>query len=183
MPAISIVGRKNSGKTTLLVAVAAALRHRGLRVASMKHGHHDFQLDQVGSDSWRHFNEGSAEAVLLVAGERIALVARVPGADEDPERLIAKYLSGHGYDLVLVEGYKHGPFPKLEIHRRALHDSPLFTPQDTVRAEQLIAIVTDDPSTIAGCPTIALDTTDPAGSHVGQVVDLILAWLTTRDES
>jgi molybdopterin-guanine dinucleotide biosynthesis protein MobB len=176
-PAISIVGRKNSGKTTLLVAVAAELGRRGLRVATMKHGHHDFQLDQPGSDSWRHFNEGAAEAVLLVAGDRIALVARVAGADDNPNELIATYLSGRGYDLVLVEGYKHGPFPKIEIHRRALYDSPLYASQRLDAASLFLAVVTDDPSPPDSCPAIALDAGHPDGSHVTVVANLIQTWL------
>lgn len=182
MPAISIVGRKNSGKTTLLVAVAAELGRRGFRIASVKHGHHAFQIDQPGADSWRHFNEGSTEAVLLIAGDRIALVARVPHADEEPEQLIASYLSGRGYDLVLVEGYKYGPFPKLEIHRRTLHKTPLFANQEAETASY-IGMVTDDPSVIVGCPTIPLDDDNPAGSHVPLVANLIVSWLETESES
>ena len=75
-PMIGIVGRKNSGKTTLLVAVAAELKRRGLRVASVKHGHHEFEIDHPGRDSWRHVHEGEVEAVLFLSSGKLAMVMR-----------------------------------------------------------------------------------------------------------
>jgi molybdopterin-guanine dinucleotide biosynthesis protein MobB len=83
-PAVSVVGRKNSGKTTLLVALAAELQRRGLRVASIKHSHHDFEVDQPGKDSRRHFHEGGVEAVLVASSSTIALVVR--GTDAERTR-------------------------------------------------------------------------------------------------
>src|SRR5215212_6297503 len=79
-PAVCIVGRKNSGKTTLTVALAAELGRRGRRVATIKHGHHAFETDEPGRDSWRHFNEGRAEATIMAGTGKIALVMRIDGA-------------------------------------------------------------------------------------------------------
>jgi molybdopterin-guanine dinucleotide biosynthesis protein len=84
-PVVSVVGRKNSGKTTLVVALLAELTRRGRRVASIKHGHHAFETDQPGRDSWRHFQEGGAEATLMVGAGKIALSMRMEG-EPDPRR-------------------------------------------------------------------------------------------------
>ena len=172
-PAVCIVGRKNSGKTTLTVALAAELGRRGRRVVTIKHGHHAFETDEPGRDSWRHFNEGRAEATLMAGTGKIALVMRIDG-EPDPERLIAELYAGRGYDLVLVEGWKHGALPKIEVFRRALHDRPIHDAGDADAAARFLAIVTDDPALEACCPVIRLDA---EGAHVGIVADLLEAWL------
>ena len=102
-PAVCVVGRKDSGKTTLTVALAAELGRRGRRVATIKHGHHAFETHEPGRDSWRHFNEGRAEATIMAGTGKIALVMRIDG-EPDPERLISDFYAGRGYDLVLIEG-------------------------------------------------------------------------------
>ena len=168
---VSIVGRKNSGKTTLTVALAAELKRRGRRVASLKHGHHAFEIDQPGRDSWRHFNEGEVEAVIMAGAGKIALVMRTEG-EADPAALLRDFYAGRGFDIVLVEGYKAGPFPKIEVFRRAVHNRPIYDPADFDAARLFAAIVTDDPSLTADCEVIALDA---AGAHVGRVADLVEA--------
>ena len=168
-PAVCIVGRKNSGKTTLTVALAAELGRRGRRVATIKHGHHAFETDEPGRDSWRHFNEGRAEATIMAGTGKIALVMRVDG-EPDPERLVAELYAGRGYDVVLIEGWKHGTLPKIEVFRRALHDRPVHDPADADAAARFLAIVTDDPALEARCPVIPLD---PGGAHVIAVADLL----------
>lgn len=171
-PVISIAGSKNSGKTTLLVALAAELRRRRIRVASVKHGHHDFEVDEPGRDSWRHFHEGEVEAVLLLSASRLAMVMRLP-EEADPQAVIARFYGGSDYDLVLVEGYKHGPFPKIEIHRSALGAAPVYDAADAEAAALFLAVATDDAAFQADCPVIPLDPRDPAGSHVRALADLI----------
>ena len=172
-PVISLVGTKNAGKTTLTVALAAELRRRGLRIASMKHGHHSFEIDREGSDTWRHFHEGGVEAVLFATSGKVALIARSDDREPDPQALIDRFYGDRGLDLVLVEGYKHGPFPKIEIHRGAAGDAPVYDPADPEAAALFLAIVTDDQSLVAACPVIALDPENPAGSHVTAIADLI----------
>ena len=173
LPAIAIVGKKNSGKTSLVVALAAELRARGLRVASVKHAHHAFEVDREGSDSWRHFNEGGVEAVLLVAEGKMALVARLP-EETPPDELIDRFFAGRGLDLVLVEGYKHGDLPKIEIHRAAVHREAIYASADAVAAALYLAVVTDDPTLVTACPAIPLDPESPAGSHVRAIADLLV---------
>lgn len=175
-PAVCIVGRKNSGKTTLTVALAAELGRRGRRVATIKHGHHAFETDEPGRDSWRHFNEGRAEATIMAGTGKIALVMRIDG-EPDPGRLIAELYAGRGYDIVLIEGWKHGALPKIEVFRRALHDRPIYDADDADSASRFLAIVTDDATLEARCPVIPLDA---GGAHVGSVADLLEARLSTR---
>jgi molybdopterin-guanine dinucleotide biosynthesis protein MobB len=169
-PAVCIIGRKNSGKTTLAVAVLAELRRRGYRVASIKHGHHAFETDQPGRDSWRHFNEGEAEATIMAGTGKIALVMRMDG-DPDPASLVRDFYAGRGYDLVLIEGYKHGPFPRIEVFRRATHDRPLLEEMED-GAEPCLALVTDDPELRVDVPLILMDPHHP-DAHVRRVADML----------
>ncbi len=137
---VSIVGRKDAGKTTLLVALAGEFARRGIRVMTLKHGHHAAAPDAPGTDSWRHFTEGKAERTLLAGpGGRLLLEK----ADDvyDPRALARQYLAGA--DLVLVEGYKRSDLPKVEVHRKAVKAAPLY-PAGTPETAQWIAVVTDD---------------------------------------
>jgi molybdopterin-guanine dinucleotide biosynthesis protein MobB len=173
-PVVSVIGRKNSGKTTLVVALVAELKRRGYRVATLKHGHHDFEIDQPGRDSWRHFNEGGAEAVIMAGAGKVALVMRTDG-EPDPEDLIRRFYAGRGYDLVVVEGYKQGPFPKIEVFRRAVHDRAIQDSGDAEQSATFLAIVTDDSHFETHVPLVPLDPADAQGSHVARVADLVEA--------
>jgi len=137
---ISIIGRKNAGKTTLTVALASELARRGHRVMTMKHAHHPAEVDPTGVDSWRHFHEGRAERVLLVSPQMRVLFHHAPD-EYDPIGLAGEYLPGA--DIILVEGFKRAPLPKIEVFRRAVAPEPLYDPA-AANADQWVAIVTDD---------------------------------------
>ena len=153
------------------MALAAELKRRGRRIATIKHGHHAFETDEPGRDSWRHFNEGQAEATIMAGTSKVALVMRTDGEPE-PERLVAELYAGRGYDLVLIEGWKHGALPKIEVFRRAVHDRPIHDPDDADAAALFVAIVTDDVELRAGCDVIPLEAD---GGHVARVADLLEA--------
>ena len=138
---ISIIGRKNAGKTTLTVALASELARRGHRVMTMKHADHPAQVDQPGVDSWRHFHEGRAERVLLVSPEMRVLFHRAPD-EYDPIGLAREYLPGA--DIVLVEGFKRAPLPKIEVFRRAVAPRADLRSGRAANADEWVAIVTDD---------------------------------------
>ncbi|MGH7607401.1 MAG: molybdopterin-guanine dinucleotide biosynthesis protein B [Gemmatimonadales bacterium] len=152
---ISIIGLKNAGKTTLLVALAAELVRREFRVMTLKHGSHAADLDQEGKDTWRHWHEGKAERVLLEAPGQRVLFERT-AAEADPVSLAARYLSGA--DIVLVEGFKRAPLPKIEVYRRAAGPKPLFDPAIHDPADW-VAMVTDDRTLRAPFPVFRFSDT------------------------
>jgi molybdopterin-guanine dinucleotide biosynthesis protein B len=131
---LGIVGRSGSGKTTLIAAILPLLKAAGLRVSTIKHTHHGFDIDRPGKDSYRHRAAGAHE-VLVVSGARWALLHEVQGPEPGLASLLARLDS---VDLVLVEGYKSHAFPKLEIHRPALGKPPIW-PDDP----NVIAVASD----------------------------------------
>jgi molybdopterin-guanine dinucleotide biosynthesis protein MobB len=174
---VSVVGRKNSGKTTLLVQLAAELRLGGVRVASIKHSHHEFDIDVPGKDSWRHFHEGEVEAVVVASPTRLAMVARADAADRDPVELVRRFLQGKRYDVVLVEAFKLAPLPKIEIFRRAVNAAPLGADEFGEAGAGLhLAMVTDAPEVVGDAPFPVIPLTAD-GAHVAAVADLLLELL------
>jgi molybdopterin-guanine dinucleotide biosynthesis protein MobB len=147
---ISIIGRKNAGKTTLTVALASELTRRRHRVMTIKHGHHPADVDRPGSDTWRHFHEGHAERVLIASLDLRVLFERTPD-DYNPIQLARQYMQGA--DIVLAEGYKGAQLPKIEVFRRAVADQPIYNPKAS-NAGQWVAIITDDPDFEADCPVL-----------------------------
>ena len=147
-PTVSVVGNKNSGKTTLAVALLAELARRGRRVMSAKHGHR-FRLDAPGTDSWRHRSEGGAERVLLAGPSEFALIGDWAAADDEraaSEPSLDLLLSRHlrGAEIVVAEGFRDAPVPKVEIYRAAAQPEPVLPPRAARRAGAL-AVVTDRP--------------------------------------
>ena len=106
---ISVIGRKNAGKTTLTVALASELARRGHRVMTIKHGHHPADADRHGSDTWRHFHEGRAERVMIASPDLRVLFERTSDS-YDPIGLARQYMQGA--DIVLTEGYKSSALPE-----------------------------------------------------------------------
>jgi len=131
MKRFGITGWKNAGKTSVMERLVAEFVARGLRVSTLKHAHHRFEIDHVGRDTYRHRAAGAAE-VLVSSGTRWALMSELRG-DPEPalDALIAKMTP---VDLVLIEGWKTSPHPKLEVWR-AETGHPLIAPGDeTIRA-------------------------------------------------
>jgi molybdopterin-guanine dinucleotide biosynthesis protein MobB len=152
---VSIIGRKNAGKTTLAVALASELVRRGHRVMTIKHGHHPADADRKGSDTWRHFHEGRAERVLIASPDLRVLFERSPD-DYDPIALARQYMQGA--DIVLTEGYKAAPLPKIEVFRRAVAGAPIYD-EASPEAKQWIAVVTDDGAFRAPCTVLHFNDT------------------------
>lgn len=148
MKVIGIVGWKNSGKTGLVERLVGALVARGLRVATVKHAHHNFDLDQPGRDSFRHRAAGASQ-VALVSDQRWALMTELHG---DPEPTLKAMLARlDPVDLVVVEGFKAADIPKIEAHRRAVGQSLL------AREDRRIVAVASDGNVDAPVPVVALD--------------------------
>ena len=130
MKVLGIVGWSGSGKTTLLEALLPLLRAQGLTVSTIKHTHHGFDMDRPGKDTYRH-REAGAQEVLVASGTRWALLHEIQGEEPTLPYLLTKL---EPVDLVLVEGFKAHPFPKLEVHRPALGKPPIWPDEPDVVA-------------------------------------------------
>jgi len=129
---ICIVGRSQSGKTTLIEKLIPVLRNKGYRIGTIKHSHHIFDFDKSGKDSWRHKDAG-AEAVIIASPGKIAMVKNDHQGTLDS---LVDYFSD--LDLVITEGYKGARKPKIEVVRAARHDDVLLR-----KDNYLVAVVTD----------------------------------------
>ena len=130
MKVLGVAGWSGAGKTTLIVALLPLLRARGLRVSTVKHAHHGFDLDTPGKDSFRH-REAGAHEVLVASGTRWALLHEIEGPEPSLADLLARLAP---VDLVLVEGFKATPVPKLEVHRPVLGKPPMWPERAEIRA-------------------------------------------------
>ncbi len=140
MRVFGIAGYSGSGKTTLIERVLPRLVVRGLKVAVIKHTHHDFDVDRPGKDSWRA-REAGAAAVLLSSDHRTALLTEHRSTPPTLDVLLDQLPP---CDLVLVEGYKREPIPKLEVHRTATGKPWLFPDDPHILAAATDAVPPDD---------------------------------------
>jgi molybdopterin-guanine dinucleotide biosynthesis adapter protein len=137
MQVFGIVGRKNSGKTHLVTRLVRLATTRGLRVSTVKHAHHDFDVDVPGKDSWLHRAAGAHE-VLVASAQRWALMHEHHGGPEPPlEQLLARLAP---CDLVLVEGFKREVDRRLEVYRASCGQPPLALEDAGIRV-----VATTDP--------------------------------------
>src|SRR5579864_5317665 len=136
MRIFGLAGWSGSGKTTLLTSVIPELAARGLRVSTIKHAHHEFDIDRPGKDSWRHRQAGARE-VMVASVRRWAIMHELRDAAEPTlEELVARMCP---VDLLLVEGWKRHPHPKIEVHRPSLGKKLLY-PDDPY----VVAIASDE---------------------------------------
>lgn len=167
MKVFGLAGWSGSGKTTLLVSMIPLFTARGLRVATIKHAHHGFDLDQPGKDSYRH-REAGADQVLMLSGTRWALLNELNGR---PEPSLEEQLALLApCDIVLIEGFKAAPVPKVEVHRPAVGKPPLW-PDDTY----IVAVASDER---LECAKPCLSINDPA-----EIVAFLLDYAATHPES
>ncbi|HLY46755.1 MAG TPA: molybdopterin-guanine dinucleotide biosynthesis protein B [Stellaceae bacterium] len=136
MRILGLAGWSGSGKTTLLTGLIPELVAQGLTVSTIKHAHHEFDIDKPGKDSWRH-REAGADEVMVASARRWALMGELRGAPEPTlDELVARM---RPVDLLLVEGFKRHRHAKIEVHRPAL-GKPLIYPEDP----DVIAIAADE---------------------------------------
>jgi molybdopterin-guanine dinucleotide biosynthesis protein B len=140
VPVLGFVAASGTGKTTLLCKLIPLLRQAGLHVAAIKHTHHSFDMDQPGKDSFE-LRQAGAEQMLVASNRRWALmVENVSSAPEPALNELLAHIDQSRLDLILVEGFKHEAYPKIELHRAAT-GAPLWFPSDG----DIIAIATDEP--------------------------------------
>lgn len=149
VPIITFVGKSGTGKTTLLEQLIPMLKAQGLRLAVLKHDAHHFEMDKPGKDTYR-FTAAGADVVTISNAEKFAMIEQ-PEQELSLRDIISRLPQ---VDLVLTEGYKKSRYPKIEIHRAALHRPLLAEPNE------LLAILTDEP---VDSPALQLDLSDLAG--------------------
>ena len=147
IPVVSVVGKSDSGKTTLMERLIRALTERGYRVGSVKHHVHDFDIDVPGKDSWRHAKAGAA--VSLVSSPSKLGMTRAMDHEATLEELLA---FAHDVDILLTEGYRRAGDVRIEVSRRARSTELVCD------ASELFALVTDnDELTVSDLPVFGLD--------------------------
>ena len=158
IPILSIVSKKNGGKTTLLEKLIPELKRRGYRVGTIKHDTHGFDIDHEGKDTFRHKAAG-ADTVAISCPWKLSVIKDV--ADEkSPEQIAAQFFSD--MDIVLTEGYKNAGLPQIEVFRKAAHHRPIHAKG---QEGNLVALVSDVPLNL-GVPRF-----DP--DAIGPLTDLI----------
>ena len=166
MRIIGLAGWSGSGKTTLVTAVIPVLVRRGLKVATVKHAHHEFDIDQPGKDSWLHRQAGASE-VAIVSSRRWAMVHEL---GDEPEPALGDVLEKLSpVDLVIVEGFKRHAHPKLEVYRAAV-GKPLLHPDD----DCIVAVATDAALPQASVPVLML-------ADIGGIANVLQAEALPRD--
>ena len=163
-PMIGFSAYSGTGKTTLLKQLIPLLKQKGLRVAVIKHAHHDFDLDMPGKDSYE-LRKAGADQTIICTTTRMATITEFPTPAAEPTlHEIVDTLDHKSIDLILVEGYKQLSFPKIELHRAALGKPYLYPKDDTIFA---IACDTEllEPTSIS-----ILDIND-----IGVIAELIFA--------
>lgn len=158
MKIIGLAGWSGSGKTTLLTRVLPELKRRGLSVSTLKHAHHKFDIDTPGKDSYEHRAAGAQE-VLVASANRWALMHELRGEQEWTLQQLLEKLSP--VDLVIIEGFKSGHHPKLEVHRAA-NEKPLLYPGDS----DIRAIACDIEIAHAPLPVVSIDDMEAVASHL-----------------
>jgi molybdopterin-guanine dinucleotide biosynthesis protein MobB len=168
VPLLAFSAYSGSGKTTLLEQVVPELRRLGLRIAMIKHTHHQVDLDQPGKDSYR-MRQAGANPVMIASNKRwVLLFENEQGQDEPQLRELVLQLNPAMFDLILVEGFKHEPIPKIEIIRRGVEKPPLH-PNDS----SFIAIASDLFDLDTSLPVLNLN-------NPSAIADFIFDWMKTH---
>lgn len=165
-PVMGVVGWKNNGKTTLVERLVAYFVGRGLRVSTVKHAHHSVDIDQPGKDTWRHREAGAGE-VVLATERRWAIIHELREVGEPSLDELLAHMSPA--DLVIVEGFKRFPHPKIEAHRRD-RGTPLLAREDP----SIIAVASDEPFADLRIPVLGLDDIPGVAELIARRVGLAL---------
>ena len=172
---LGIVGWSGSGKTTLITRLIPLLVRRGLRIATLKHAHHTFDVDTPGKDSYEHRKAGASE-VIVSSSQRWVQMHELDGGAEATLIQLLRRLSP--CDLVLVEGYKSEKHTKMEVFRAAVGKDPLY-PVD----EHIVAIASDPMITGTGIPVVDLNDIEAVGNTVLSSAELLESLLARLGDS
>ncbi|MDJ1159622.1 molybdopterin-guanine dinucleotide biosynthesis protein B [Chelatococcus sp. SYSU_G07232] len=161
MRVIGLAGWSGSGKTTLVTRLIPALAARGLKVSTIKHAHHGFDVDQPGKDSWQHRKAGACEVIVSSARRWVQMHELHGEAEPTLPDLLARLSP---CDIVIVEGFKRAGHPKIEVFRRENAKPPLHPTDD-----RILAVASDTPFPGAGRPVVSLD-------DIAAIADMVLRY-------
>ena len=165
VPVFGITGWKNSGKTLLTTRLITHFTQKGLRVGAIKHAHHSFEIDHEGRDSYL-MREAGARQIAIVSKYRWAMVCELEQEPEpDFETILEQF---KGFDLVLAEGYKQLPFPKIEA-RSSFQETRQILATDR---PDIVAIASDDQTPSAGLPVFLPDDVSGIADFIARTLDL-----------
>lgn len=134
IPVLGFVAPSGTGKTQLLKALIADLKSKGYRVAVIKHSHHDFEIDKPGKDSYELRMSGAGQMMIASRQRWAMIVDNENESDEADLNHLIKQLDQSTLDIILVEGFKHEHFDKIEVYRSTLNQTPLFTADSDIIA-------------------------------------------------
>ncbi|WP_447556190.1 molybdopterin-guanine dinucleotide biosynthesis protein B [Vreelandella sp. EE22] len=167
-PVLGVAAWSSTGKTTLLTKLLPRLREAGLNVGVIKHAHHDFDIDKPGKDSYR-LREAGAAPMLVASARRYALMQETPGREEPDLDHLLSLMAQHAPDLVIVEGFKDWPMPKLVLYRDGIGD-PAIVQSEGVQA---VALKGEAPEVLAASiPQLNLD-------NIDDIARWVIQWSTT----
>ena len=166
VPLLGFCAFSGTGKTTLLTRLIPLLRDEGLRLGVIKHAHHDFDIDHPGKDS-RRLRESGAEQMLIASRHRMAFIRECRGPEREPRLAeLLHCVDTDALDLVLVEGFKREPIPKIELHRPSTA-RPLIFPQD----RSVIAVAADENLDTGELPLLNLNEPEEVAGFINRWLD------------
>ena len=161
-PVLGFAAYSGTGKTTLLVRLLPLMKLQGLRVAMIKHAHHDFDIDTPGKDSFE-LRKAGADQVLIASDKRCAVMTEFGQVKEPELDELMRRLDLENIDLVMVEGFRHLPFPKIELHRPSTA-KPLIFPDD----RSVIAVATDENLDTGELPLLNLNEAEEVAGFINR---------------
>jgi molybdopterin-guanine dinucleotide biosynthesis protein MobB len=164
-PVLGFAAYSGTGKTSLLVKLLPLMKLQGLRVAMIKHAHHDFDIDKPGKDSFE-LRKAGADQVLIASDKRYALMTEYENQAEPDLADLIKQLDLESIDLILVEGFRHLPFAKIELHRPSLGKKLIFPDDGSV-----VAVASDEDLDTGDLPLLNLNATEEVAGFINRWLD------------
>jgi molybdopterin-guanine dinucleotide biosynthesis protein B len=164
-PVLGFAAYSGTGKTSLLVMLLPLMKLQGLRVAMIKHAHHDFDIDKPGKDSFE-LRKAGADQMLIASDKRYALITEYENQAEPELGDLIKQLDLENIDLVMVEGFRHLSFPKIELHRPSLGKELIF-PDD----RSVVAIASDVSFETGDLPLLNLNAPEEVAGFINRWLD------------
>ena len=164
-PVLGFAAYSGTGKTTLLTKLLPLMKLQGLRVAMIKQTHHDFEIDKPGKDSYQ-LRKAGADQVMLASDKRCAVITEYEEQKEPDLAELIKKLDLENLDLVMVEGFKHLPFEKIELHRPSTGSRLIFPEDDSV-----IAVASDEDLETGNLPLLNINTPEEVAGFINRWLD------------